>query len=101
MSNQLNLPQVDSNQIVETSQRCSTQKRMNLSSISRAKGLNTYVNKVFLFIFLINVFILCVDDDDTFSLFNPFKNKTVTLQNVEKGKGSEYFPNALYMYTFI
>jgi hypothetical protein len=50
MSNQLNLPRVDSNQVVETS-RMLTGNRMNLSSISSliAKGLNTYVNKIFLF----------------------------------------------------
>ena len=38
MSNQLNLPQVDSNQVVETSQGWSMENRKHLS-------LNTYVNK--------------------------------------------------------
>ena len=53
MSNQLNLSQVDSNQGVETSMetRMINGNRMHMSSISSliAKGLNTYVNKVFLF----------------------------------------------------
>ena len=51
MSNQLNLPQIESNQVVETS-RMINGNRMHLSSISSliAKGLNAYVNKVFLFI---------------------------------------------------
>ena len=44
MSHQLNLPQVDSNQVVEPSQRRSMET-----------GLNTYVNKVFLF-FVFNTF---------------------------------------------
>jgi hypothetical protein len=54
MSNQLNLSQVDSNQIVE---RMTNGNRMYLSSISNriAKGLNTYVNKVFLF-YIFNTF---------------------------------------------
>ena len=54
MSNQLNLPQVDSNQVHGN--------RMNLILISRliAKGLNTYVNKVFLFL-LCHYGALCVD----------------------------------------
>ena len=53
ISNQLNLPQVDSNQVVET--RMINGNRMHLSSISSliAKGLNTYVNKVFQFFILI------------------------------------------------
>jgi hypothetical protein len=48
MSNHLNLPQVDSNQVVE---RMINGNRMQLRSISCliAKGLNTHVNKVFLF----------------------------------------------------
>ena len=56
MSNQLNLSQVDSNQVVETS-RTIIRNRMHLSSISSliAKGLNAYVNKVFLF-FICNRF---------------------------------------------
>ena len=54
MSNQLNLPQVDSNQVVETS-RMINGNSIHLSSVSSLteKGLNTYVNQVFLFIFLI------------------------------------------------
>ena len=50
MSNQLNLPQVYSNQVVETL-RMINGNRMHLSSITSliAKGLNTYVNKLFLF----------------------------------------------------
>ena len=50
MSNQLNLPQVDSNQVVETSGMING-NRMYLSSISSliAKGLNTHVNNVFYF----------------------------------------------------
>jgi hypothetical protein len=50
-SNQLNLSQVDSNEVEETSRRING-NRMHLSSILSliAKGLNTYVNKVFLFI---------------------------------------------------
>ena len=53
ISIQLNLPQVESNEVVETSQGCS----MHLSSISKLipKSLNTYLNKVFLFLLLINV----------------------------------------------
>ena len=56
MSNQLNLPQVDYNQVVETSQGIN-RNRMNLSSISNliAKGLNTYVKEVFLF-YIFNTF---------------------------------------------
>ena len=53
MSNQLNLLQVDSIQVVEIS-RMINGNRVHLSSISSliAKGLITYVNKVFLlFIF--------------------------------------------------
>ena len=48
MSNQLNLPQVDSNQIVETSQRMINGNRMHLSSILSliANSLNTNVSKV-------------------------------------------------------
>ena len=58
MSNQLNLPQVDCTQVVETS-RMINGNRMHLSSIPSllAKGLNTYVNKVFMF-FAFNVFAL-------------------------------------------
>ena len=43
MSNQLNLPQVDSNQVVETSKRMIKGNRMHLSSISSliAKSQNT------------------------------------------------------------
>ena len=53
MSNQLNLPQVDSNQ----SQGWSMEIRCTLSWMSSliAKGLNTYVNKVFL-VFIFNTF---------------------------------------------
>jgi hypothetical protein len=49
MSNQLNLPKVDSNHVVET--RMINRNRMHLSSIQSliVKGLNTYVNKIFLF----------------------------------------------------
>jgi hypothetical protein len=57
-SNQLNLPQMDSNQVVETSQGWSMGNRMHLRSISSllAKGLNTYVNKVFQFFkFIMNL----------------------------------------------
>jgi hypothetical protein len=56
ISNQLNLPQVDSNQVVGTS-RMINGNRINLSSISSllAKSLNTYVNKVFLFLFFIHL----------------------------------------------
>ena len=52
MSNQLNLPQVDSNQLVETSMIING-NRMHMSSISSlmAKGLNTYVHKVLFFYF--------------------------------------------------
>jgi hypothetical protein len=52
MSNQLNLPQVDSNQVV----RMINGNRMHMSLISSliAKGLNTKYNKVFLFV--INIF---------------------------------------------
>ena len=51
MSNQLNLPQVDANQVEETS-RMIKGNGMHMSSISSliAKGLNTYVNKIFLFL---------------------------------------------------
>jgi hypothetical protein len=47
MSNQLNLPQVASNQVVETATMI-IGNMMHMSSISNliAKGLNTYVNKV-------------------------------------------------------
>jgi hypothetical protein len=47
LSNQFNLPQMDSNQVVEIPQRLSMETRMHLSSISSliSKGLNTYVNK--------------------------------------------------------
>jgi hypothetical protein len=50
MSNQLNLPQVDFNQVVEPSMMING-NRMHLSSISSliAKGLNTYVNKACFF----------------------------------------------------
>ena len=67
-SNQLNLPLVDSNQVVETSLGWSMETGMHQSSISSliAKGLTTYVNKVFLFFKLnkitnisINLFSLC------------------------------------------
>jgi hypothetical protein len=56
MSNQLNLPQVEANQVVETSQGIN-RNRLNLSSISNliAKGLNTYVKAVFLF-YIFNTF---------------------------------------------
>jgi hypothetical protein len=54
MFNQLNLPQVDYSQVVETS-RMINGNRVHLSSISSliAKGLNTHVNKVF---FIFNIF---------------------------------------------
>jgi hypothetical protein len=52
MSNQLNLPQLDSNQVVETS-RMINGNRMHLRLI--AKGLNTYVNKVYL-VLIFNTF---------------------------------------------
>ena len=57
MSNQLNLPQQDSNEVVETS-RINNGNRMHLSSISRliAKGPNSYVNKIFLFFIIKSVF---------------------------------------------
>ena len=50
MSNQLNLPQMDSNQVVETSRKING-NQMHLSLISSliAKGLNTYLDKVFQF----------------------------------------------------
>ena len=66
MSNQLNLPQVDSNQVVETSERTINGNRMHRSSISSiiAKALNSYVNTLFLFFFLFtkmskNLILLC------------------------------------------
>ena len=57
MSNQLNLPQVDSNHSCKNTSRVINGKRMHLSSISSltAKSLKTYVNKVFLF-FIFNTF---------------------------------------------
>ena len=48
MSNQLCLSQVDSNQVVETFQGWSMETGCSTLSL-RAKGLNTYVNKLFLF----------------------------------------------------
>jgi hypothetical protein len=49
-SNQLNLPQVDSNQVVETSQGWSMETGCTWAQLSLiAKGLNTYVNKVYVY----------------------------------------------------
>ncbi len=56
ISNQLNLPQVDSNQVVEKSQD-DQWKQVHLSSILSvmAKAVNTYVHVIsFVFLFLIN-----------------------------------------------
>ena len=54
MSNQLNLPQVDSNQVVETSQGWSMETGFTWAQLSLIdKGLNTYVNKVLLFFLLL------------------------------------------------
>ena len=44
MSNQFNVPQVVSNQVLETSQGQMTNK-MHLTTIGRANSLNTYVNE--------------------------------------------------------
>ena len=59
MSNQLNLPQVGSNQVVETS-RMVNGNRMHRSSISNliAMGLNIYVNKVLFILNKLTVFTL-------------------------------------------
>ena len=64
MSNQLNLPQLDNNHVVEKSPRMINGNRTHLSAILSflAKGLNTYVNKVF-----------------QFSIFNTFEKKSKNL----------------------
>ena len=56
MSNQLNLPQVDSNQVVEMSQGWSMETGCTWAQfwVSLAKGLKTHVNKIFLFLIFNN-----------------------------------------------
>ena len=83
MSNQLNLPQVDFNQVVETSQGWSMETGCTWAQFNGiAKGLNTYVNVIFTFLIFYkcakmskNLFslrhdgVLCVDWEFFFNQF--------------------------------
>jgi hypothetical protein len=111
MSNQLNVPQVDSSQVVETSQGWSVEM-MHPSSMSRLieKGLYTYVNNVFLFV-IFNTFAnisknlfslcqygaLCLDWWGTCFISSIWEQSCNVTKKIKKGKGSEYFPDALYL----
>ena len=92
LSNQLNLPVVDSNQSCRNICKMINGNRMqDLSSISslKAKGLNTCVNKLFLFLIRLQTFLkktcfhffimgYCVCRLMRNKWLNPFQNKAVT-----------------------
>ncbi len=58
MSNQLNVPQVDSNKVVEASQGWSVENRMHLSSILSVmvKAVNSYIHVIFILFYFIFYF---------------------------------------------
>ena len=108
MSKQLNWPQVDSNQVVVTSQRWSKDIGCTLSSIWNVKGKgyeyickwdiyfsNKLVTNSKNMFSLCHYGILCADGWERV-LFNPFLIQALTQQHVEYVKGDEYFLKAIH-----
>ncbi len=106
MSNQLNLPQVDSNQVVDLKHNQWKHDAPELNFEYHGKGCENlhlvilfYINLLKFQTNFFHVVIMryCLYNFEENKEFNTFWNKAVAKQNVEKVKCCHYFPDALYL----
>ena len=92
MSNQLNLPQADSNQVVDQWK----QDAHVLNFMSHSKGSEYLCKYIYTHICKNHYGVVVCKLMRGKKVFKSILDKVVMYQNVEKVKGSEYFSNALY-----